>query len=139
MRRKVLEGNYYIPYKLIKSLSTTLPSNFSTTGENRYEARIEKETVIRVENDVLKKDGYDSILLKAAVIWLAPGKLIFILEPTRAEIMQRRFDLNTELKSAISETSSDELAYSIETNTASSKIGRVLLVNVPIIFTIFPY
>ena len=45
MRRKVLEGNYYIPYKLIKSLSSNLPSNLSTieSGEKRYEARIEKE------------------------------------------------------------------------------------------------
>ena len=98
MRRKVLEGNCYIPYKLIKSLSTVLPSNSSTTGENRYEARIEKETVIRIENDVLKRDGYDSIQLKAAVIQASPGKLIFILEPTRAEIMQRKFELNTKLK-----------------------------------------
>lgn len=100
MRRKILEGNYYIPYKLIKSLSTALPSNSSTTGGggNRYEARIEKETVIRIENDVLKRDGYDSIQLKAAVIKISPGKLIFILEPTRAEIMQRKFELNTKLK-----------------------------------------
>ena len=98
MRRKVLEGNCYIPNKLIKSLSTVLPSNSSTTGENRYEARIEKETVIRIENDVLKRDGYDSIQLKAAMIQASPGKLIFILEPTRAEIMQRKFELNTKLK-----------------------------------------
>ena len=100
MRRKILEGNYYIPYKLIKSLSTALPSNPSTAegGGNRYEARIEKETVIRIENDVLKRDGYDSIQLKAAVIQASPGKLIFILEPTRAEIMQRKFELNTKLK-----------------------------------------
>ena len=43
MRRKILAGNYHIPYKLIKSLSTALPSNASTIGggENRYEARIE--------------------------------------------------------------------------------------------------
>ena len=142
MRRKILEGNYYIPYKLIKSLYTAaLPSISSTTGggENRYEARIEKETVIRIENDNLKKDGYDSILVKAAVIWISPGKIIFILEPTRAKIMQKKFELNTELKTTITETSSVESAYSIETNTASSKIGRVSLVNVPIIFTIFPY
>lgn len=100
MRRKILEGNYYIPYKLIKSLSTALPSNPSTAegGGNRYEARTEKETVIRIENDVLKRDGYDSIQLKAAVIQASPGKLIFILEPTRAEIMQRKFELNTKLK-----------------------------------------
>ena len=100
MRRKVLEGNYYIPYKLIKSLSTALPSNPSTAegGGKRYEARIEKETVIRIENDVLKRDGYDSIQLKAAVIQASPGKLIFILEPTRAEILQRKFKLNTKLK-----------------------------------------
>ena len=100
MRRKVLEGNCYIPYKLIKSLSTALPSNPSTAegGGNRYEARIEKETVIRIENDVLKRDGYDSIQLKSAVIQACPGKLIFILEPTRAEIMQRKFELNTKLK-----------------------------------------
>ena len=110
MRRKVLEGNYYIPHKLIKSLSSNLPSNLSTTesgdkhsttnesGEKRYEARIEKETVIRIENDVIKRDDYDSIQLKAAVIQASPGKLIFILEPTRAEIMQRKFELNTKLK-----------------------------------------
>ena len=110
MRRKVLEGNYYIPHKLIKSLSSNLPSNLSTpesgdkhsttneSGEKRYEARIEKEVVVRIENDVLKKDGYDSILVKAVVIWLQPGKIIFIIEPTRAEIMQRKFELNTELK-----------------------------------------
>ena len=60
--------------------------------------RVEKETVIRIENDILKKDGYDSILVKAAVIWIFPGKIIFILEPTRAEIMQRKFELNTKLK-----------------------------------------
>ena len=59
--------------------------------------RVEKETVIRIENDVLKRDGYDSIQLKAAVIQASPGKLIFILEPTRAEIMQRKFELNTKL------------------------------------------
>ena len=49
MRRKVLEGNYYIPHKLIKSLSSNLPSNLSTieSGEKRYEARIEKEVVVR--------------------------------------------------------------------------------------------
>ena len=100
MRRKVLEGNYYIPHKLIKSLSSNLPSNLSTneSGEKRYEARIEKEVGVRIENDVLKKDGYDSILVKAVVIWLQPGKIIFIIEPTRAEIMQRKFELNTELK-----------------------------------------
>ena len=89
MRRKVLEGNYYIPHKLIKSLSSNLPSNLSTneSGEKRYEARIEKEVVVRIENDVLKKDDYDSILVKAVVIWLQPGNIIFIIEPTRAEIM----------------------------------------------------
>ena len=54
--------------------------------------------MIRIENDILKKDGYDSILVKAAVIWIFPGKIIFILEPTRAEIMQRKFELNTKLK-----------------------------------------
>ena len=53
--------------------------------------------MIRIENDILKKDGYDSILVKAAVIWIFPGKIIFILEPTRAEIMQRKFELNTML------------------------------------------
>lgn len=100
MRRKILEDNYYIPYKLIKSLSTALPSNSSTTegGGKRYEARIKKKTVIRIENDVLKRGRNDSILVNAAVIHAAPGKLIFILEPTRAEIMQRKFELNTKLK-----------------------------------------
>ena len=93
MRRKVLEGNYYIPYKLIKSLSNPHTSNsaqnHSTTNKVDNKRRVEKETVIRIENDVLKRDGYDSIQLKAAVIQASPGKLIFILEPTRAEIMQR--------------------------------------------------
>ena len=96
MRRKVLEGNCYIPYKLIRSLSN--PQNNQSTNKVDNKRRVEKETVIRIENDVLKRDGYDSIQLKAAVIQASPGKLIFILEPTRAEIMQRKFELNTKLK-----------------------------------------
>ena len=96
MRRKILEGNYYIPYKLIRSLSN--PQNNQSTNKVDNKRRVEKETVIRIENDVLKRDGYDSIQLKAAVIQASPGKLIFILEPTRAEIMQRKFELNTNLK-----------------------------------------
>ena len=96
MRRKVLEGNYYIPYKLIRSLSN--PQNNQSTNKVDNKRSVEKETVIRIENDVLKRDGYDSIQLKAAVIQASPGKLIFILEPTRAEIMQRKFELNTKLK-----------------------------------------
>lgn len=102
MRRKVLEGNCYIPYKFIKSLTNQSTSkstqNQSTTNKVDNKRRVEKETVIRIENDVLKRDGYDSIQLKAAVIQASPGKLIFILEPTRAEIMQRKFELNTKLK-----------------------------------------
>ena len=96
MRRKVLEGNCYIPYKLIRSLSN--PQNNQSTNKVDNKRRVEKETVIRIENDVIKRDGYDSIQLKAAVIQASPGKLIFILEPTRAEIMQRKFELNTKLK-----------------------------------------
>ena len=96
MRRKVLEGNCYIPNKLIRLLSN--PQNNQSTNKVDNKRRVEKETVIRIENDVLKRDGYDSIQLKAAVIQASPGKLIFILEPTRAEIMQRKFELNTKLK-----------------------------------------
>ena len=96
MRRKVLEGNCYIPNKLIRSLSN--PQNNQSTSKVDNKRRVEKETVIRIENDVLKRDGYDSIQLKAAVIQASPGKLIFILEPTRAEIMQRKFELNPKLK-----------------------------------------
>ena len=99
------------PFLLTTKLSTTqqttnLQNNQSTsysiknqsTGKEDKKRRVEKETVIRIENDILKKDGYDSILVKAAVIWISPGKIIFILEPTRVEIMQRKFELNTKLK-----------------------------------------
>ena len=96
MRRKVLEGNCYIPNKLIRLLSN--PQNNQSTNKVDNKRRVEKETVIRIENDILKKDGYDSMLVKTAVIWLSSGKIIFILEPTRAEIMQRKFELKTELK-----------------------------------------
>ena len=101
MRRKVLEGNCYIPNKLIRSLSNPHTSGSTlkqSTNKVDNKRRVEKETVIRIENDVLKRDGYDSIQLKAAVIQASPGKRIFILEPTRAEIMQRKFELNTKLK-----------------------------------------
>lgn len=106
MRRKIFEGNCYIPNKLIKSLAnpqnnqstSNSTQNQSTTNKVDNKRRVEKETVIRIENGILKKDGYDSILVKAAVIWTSPGKIIFILEPTRAEIMQRKFELNTKLK-----------------------------------------
>ena len=54
--------------------------------------------MIRIENDVLKRGRNDSILVNAAVIHVSPEKLIFILEPTRDEIMQRKFELNTTLK-----------------------------------------
>ena len=101
MRRKVLEGNCYIPNKLIRSLTNQSTSNSTqnqSTNKVDNKRRVEKETVIRIENDVIKRDGYDSIQLKAAVIQASPGKLIFILEPTRAEILQRKFELNTKLK-----------------------------------------
>ena len=71
MRRKVLEGNCYIPNKLIRSLSN--PQNNQSTSKVDNKRRVEKETVIRIENDVLKRDGYDSIQLKAAVIQASPG------------------------------------------------------------------
>ena len=63
MRRKVLEGNCYIPNKLIRSLSNLQNNQSTNKADNKR--RVEKETVIRIENDVLKRDGYDSIQLKA--------------------------------------------------------------------------
>ena len=72
MRRKVLEGNCYIPNKLIRSLSnpqnnqsTSNSIKIQSTNKADNKRRVEKETVIRIENDVLKRDGYDSIQLKA--------------------------------------------------------------------------
>ena len=53
---------------------------------------------ISIENDILKKGRNDSILVNAAVIWQSPGKLIFILEPTKAQFQQRQFKLETKLK-----------------------------------------
>ena len=80
MRRQALEATHYIPYKLIQSLSnnsTILQNQSTTTVEGK--ARVEKEVQIRLENDILKYGINDSILVNAAVIWLSPGKLIFIL------------------------------------------------------------
>lgn len=99
MRRQALEATYYIPYKLIQSLSnnsTILQNQSTTTVEGK--ARVEKEVQIRLENDILKYGINDSILVNAAVIWLSPGKLIFILEPTKSQFLQRQFKLETELK-----------------------------------------
>lgn len=100
MRTKALEATHFIPYNLLKSLSTSLPSNHSITesGENRNEVRIEREVQIRIENNVLKKGRNDNILVNAAVIWQSPGKLIFVLEPTKSQFQQRQFKLNAELK-----------------------------------------
>ena len=81
MRTKPLEATYYIPNKLIKSLSTTLSSTHYTTvsGEKRCETRIEKEVQIRLENDVPKHGINDSILVNAVVIWVPlAGSSLFL-------------------------------------------------------------
>ena len=100
MRKKALEAQHSIPYKLVQSLSAPPTSDDSTTSnvENRSEVRVEQEVQISIENDVLKKGKFDCILVNAAVIWQSPGKLIFILEPTKAQFQQRQFKLETQLK-----------------------------------------
>lgn len=100
MRKKALEAQHSIPYKLVQSLSAPPTSDDSTTSnvENRSEVRVEREVQISIENDVLKKGKFDCILVNAAVIWQSPGKLIFILEPTKAQFQQRQFKLETQLK-----------------------------------------
>lgn len=98
MRKKALEATHSIPYKLIQSLSTPLSSDQSSTEGSEYKARVEREVQISLENDVLKKGRNDSILVNAAVIWQSPGKLIFILEPTKAQFQQRQFKLETRLE-----------------------------------------
>lgn len=98
MRKKALEAQHGIPYKLIQSLSTPLSSDQSSTEGGKYKTRVEREVQISLENDILKKGRNDSILVNAAVIWQSPGKLIFILEPTKAQFQQRQFKLETELK-----------------------------------------
>lgn len=100
MRKKALEAQHSIPYKLVHSLSAPPTSDDSTTSnvENRSEVRVEREVQISIENDVLKKGKFDCILVNAAVIWQSPGKLIFILEPTKAQFQQRQFKLEPQLK-----------------------------------------
>ena len=100
MRKKALEAQHSIPYKLVQSLSAPPTPDDSTTSnvENRSEVRVEREVQISIENDVLKKGKFDCILVNAAVIWQSPGKLIFILEPTKAQFQQRQFKLETQLK-----------------------------------------
>ena len=98
MRKKALEATHSIPYKLIQSLSTPLSSDQSSTEDGKYKTRVEREVQISLENDILKKGRNDSILVNAAVIWQSPGKLIFILEPTKAQFQQRQFKLETRLE-----------------------------------------
>ena len=98
MRTKALEATHPIPYKLIKSLSTPLSSAQSSTESGEYKIRAEREVQIIIENDILKKGKNDSILVNAAVIWQSPGKLVFILEPTKAQFQQRQFKLETRLE-----------------------------------------
>lgn len=100
MRTKPLEATHYIPDKLIKSLSNQSTSNSTTKSTDKVDIkrRVEKEAQIRLENDILKKGRNDSILVNAAVIWVSPGKLIFILEPTKAQFQQRQFRLETRLE-----------------------------------------
>lgn len=98
MRKKALEATHSIPYKLIQSLSTPLSSDQSSTGSDEYKGRVEREVQVSIENDILKKGRNDSILVNAAVIWQSPGKLIFILEPTKAQFQQRQFKLETRLE-----------------------------------------
>ena len=100
MRKKALEAQHSIPYKLVQSLSAPPTPDDSTASnvENRSEVRVEREVQISIENDVLKKGKFDCILVNAAVIWQSPGKLIFILEPTKAQFQQRQFKLETRLE-----------------------------------------
>ena len=98
MRKKALEATHSIPYKLIQSLSTPRPSDQSSTGSGEYKGRVEREVQVSIENDILKKGRNDSILVNAAVIWQSPGKLIFILEPTKDQFQQRQFKLETRLE-----------------------------------------
>lgn len=95
MRTKALEATHHIPYKLVQSLSTTQPSSQTS---NSTTSGVEREVQIRIENDVLKKGRNDSILVNAAVIRQSPGKLIFVLEPTKSQFLQRNFKLETRLE-----------------------------------------
>ena len=59
------------------------------------------EATINLRNGVIKRDGPDNVDVTAVVIKESPGRLIFVLEPTRRDLMNAHFKFDPDSKLTI--------------------------------------